>query len=374
MIKALYVHIPFCDQICLYCDFCKLVANQKLKQEYTEALIKELEAHAKQFIHLETIYIGGGTPSSLDFGLLEDVLQTIDDLVDMAQIQEFTFEANPNDIDEELLEILFRHHITRISLGVQTISDESLDILGRMHKRADIDRSVQLIENDKRFTYNLDFIYALPNQTLSGLNEDLNYIGKLMPPHVSYYGLILEEHTQLHHLVSKKAIQLPDDDLSADFSLIVRDTLRSLGYERYETSNYALKHQASKHNLAYWNLEEYIGIGLGAASQFSGKRFTHTRKISEYIKAINQDDFGMIEEEFNPKMETLLLGLRKMEGVNMDAFEMTFKESIFIAYPGLNKHLENGLLEITGNHLHFTDKGAELANQVYMEIIEEPSC
>ena len=195
-----------------------------------------------------------------------------------------------------------------------------------------------------------------------------------MPPHVSYYGLILEEHTQLHHLVSKKAIQLPDDDLSADFSLIVRDTLRSLGYERYETSNYALNHQASKHNLAYWNLEEYIGIGLGAASQFSGKRFTHTRKISEYIKAINQDDFGMIEEEFNPKMETLLLGLRKMEGVNLDAFEMTFKESIFIAYPGLNKHLKNGLLEITGNHLHFTDKGAELANQVYMEIIEEPSC
>ncbi|MFW5889580.1 MAG: radical SAM family heme chaperone HemW [Bacillota bacterium] len=368
MIKGLYIHIPFCDQICTYCDFCKMVTSNHKKKEYMKALVKELEYYSDLVSNVETIYIGGGTPSSLDNELLSAFLAELETIIDLSEIKEFTIETNPNDITEEFLSILKKYHITRISMGVQTLNEKLLDFLGRTHKPKTVFKAIDLIK-ESNLNYNLDFLYAIPGQTKTDLKSDLEYISKFKPHHISYYSLILEDKTVLNYLIDKHKVDDFNDDLAREFGEIIDNKLEELGYEKYEISNYALPGYKSKHNLLYWNLEEYLGVGLNASSQFNYTRMVNPKKISNYLKEIEDKSLTMHHlEEFNPKLETLLVGMRKVEGIDLTAYKKRFKKDVFEIYPELKKHLKNNLLKIENNRLKFTKEGMYLANQVFMDI------
>ncbi|XMB72515.1 radical SAM family heme chaperone HemW [Mycoplasmatota bacterium WC30] len=369
MIKGLYIHIPFCDSICTYCDFCKMVADKELKIKYIYALIKELEHHKLRYADLETIYIGGGTPSSLDLDLLAVLLQNIQKYVNVKTLKEYTIEVNPNDINQDFINVIKKGKINRVSMGVQTTVDGLLKFLKRTHRKSDVLNDIELLRQNDINNINLDFIHSIPNQTLSDIKADVDFIKTIKPMHISYYSLIIEENTLLSYMISQNQVKPLSADLEADYSEYIRDSLLELGYHRYEISNYAKNGLESVHNLLYWNLEEYIGIGLNAASQYDNKRFKNTVLVSSYIKNINNLDFTKAEEEFSPIMEYILMGLRKTKGISLDDFLSRYNEDIFVIYPGLKKHLNNGLLILDNSYLRFSKKGMELSNQVYLEIV-----
>jgi len=370
MIKGLYIHIPFCDQICTYCDFCKMVASKDTQRAYMKGLIKELEYYDDLIQHIETIYIGGGTPSILEDDLMNGFLDELDMMVDMRRIKEYTVEANPNDVNETWLKMLKDHHVTRISMGVQTMNEDLLKFLGRTHNQETVNHAIDLLQATK-LDFNLDFLYAIPGQSKEMLLTDLDYIASFNPDHVSYYSLILEDKTILNYLINKHKVEDFDDDLARDFGETIEKRLKHLGYHQYEFSNFAKPGCESKHNLIYWNLEEYLGIGLNASSQFNNTRMINPSRISVYLEEIKDKSLTMHRlERFNPKQEYLLVGLRKTEGIDIEAYKSRFRKDPFVLYPGLKKHLDNHLLEISDGYLRFTKEGMYLSNQVFMELFE----
>ena len=370
MIKGLYIHIPFCDQICTYCDFCKMVANDELKIEYMRALITEMEYFSDLVANVDTIYIGGGTPSSIDRDLLEPLLIELNNIVDFKKVKEFTFEANPCDISEELLKLLKKYHVNRISMGVQTVDEKLLKFLRRTHNLEVVNNAVDLIKQFD-FSMNLDFLYAIPGQTIDQLNKDLSYIEKFSPSHISYYSLIVEDRTILSYLINNHKIADFSSDLAREFGEVVDKKLDNLGYIKYEFSNYAKPGYESLHNLHYWNLEEYLGIGLNASSQFNYTRVKNPKSIKEYIAGTKKNALNMHEiEDFNPKLEFLLMGLRKVAGISIKEYEKRIKKPLFEVYPILKKHLKNGLLEINDDNLKLSKNGVYLANQVFVDLLE----
>lgn len=369
MIKGLYIHIPFCDQICTYCDFCKMVTSEHIKKDYIKALIKEMEYYSDLFAQVETIYIGGGTPSSLDNDLLDAFLEELELFVNMEQVKEFTIEANPSDVTAEWLDLLKKHHVSRVSMGVQTLSGPLLNFLGRTHTADIVVNAVKLLKNSE-LEYNLDFLYAIPGQEKRDLINDLKFIEKYQPNHVSYYSLILEDKTILNYLISKHKVEDFSDDLARTYGEIVDKRLNDAGYNKYEFSNYSKPGCESLHNLVYWNLDEYLGIGLSASSQFNLARMKNPHKISKYLEGIESKNLTMHTlEDFNPKFETLLLGLRKTEGISLSKYKEKFKKDVFEIYPQLKKFIDQELLEIDGDYLRFTNEGIYLSNQVFVDII-----
>ncbi|MFA7076386.1 MAG: radical SAM family heme chaperone HemW [Candidatus Izemoplasmatales bacterium] len=369
MIKGLYIHIPFCDQICTYCDFAKMVANDDLKTEYIRSLLREIEYYSDLAEKCETIYIGGGTPSSLELDLLEAFLQELSLTVNFDKIIEFTFEANPSDINPELLTILKKYHVNRISMGVQSLDNKLLKFLGRNHTKEIVIKAVELIKTFG-FALNLDFLYAVPGQTKEMLLNDLKYIKIFNTEHISYYSLIVEDRTIINHwIINHKVANFPDD-LARDYADIVDDTLESYRYSKYEVSNYCKTGFESKHNLIYWNIEEYLGVGLNASSQYNYIRMKNPSSIKEYIAGTKKTTFNMHQlEDYNPELEIILLGLRKTSGVSLEYYKTRVKKDVFEVYPQLKKHLGNNLLEIKDGYLRLTKNGMYLANQVYLDII-----
>ncbi|QWC00642.1 radical SAM family heme chaperone HemW [Mycoplasmatota bacterium] len=369
MIKGLYIHIPFCDQICTYCDFCKMVTSDHTKKEYMRALIKEMEYYSDLLTHIETIYIGGGTPSSIDNDLIDAFLEELSLMVDMKKIKEFTIEANPNDVNEEWIGILKKHHVTRVSMGVQSMNEDILKFLGRTHTIEIVEDAVDILKKSD-MNFNLDFLYAVPGQSKEDLINDLLYIKKFNPHHISYYSLILEDKTVLNYLINKHKVEDFSEDLAREFGEIIDLELNDLGYQKYEFSNYCKPGFESKHNLIYWNLEEYLGIGLNASSQFNYTRMINPSKISVYLDGINDKSLTMHQlEDFNPKLETLLVGLRKTNGIDLNAYKKKFNIGVFELYPQLNKYIELGLLKIEDSRLKFTNEGIYLSNQVFVDIV-----
>ncbi len=369
MIKGLYIHIPFCDQICTYCDFAKMVASEEMKVDYLRALVKEIEYFSDLVANIETIYIGGGTPSSLDNNLIEAFLEELKNLVPLDKVKEFTIEVNPNDVCEELLDIFSKYNVSRISMGVQTLNNDLLRFLGRTHTDDTIYKAVEMLKN-RKLVYNLDFLYAIPCQLKKNVEFDLDFIEKYQPAHVSYYSLIVEDKTILNYLINKHRITDFSEDLAREFGEYIDDRLETMGYQKYEFSNYCKEGKKSKHNLLYWNLDEYLGVGLNASSQYNNTRLKNPKKIREYIEGTKKHALVMHEiEEFNPKMEMILMGLRKTEGVDLKKYKLKFNQDLLVVYPILTKHIDNGLLEITNSHIRFTKQGAYLSNQVYLDLV-----
>ena len=315
MVKSAYIHIPFCNNICSYCDFCKLLYNKNFVKKYLNALEKEITDNYKGEI-LDTIYIGGGTPSSLSITELNKLFSIIR-IFKLSKDYEFTFEVNIEDITEEKLEKLKENKVNRLSIGIESFNDKYLKYLGRNYTSDIIKEKVELAK--KYFdNINVDLMYALKNESLDELEKDIDKILTLDIKHISCYSLIIEKNTKLY-IDNTKYIS---DDLDSDMYDLIDKKLENK-YHRYEVSNYSITSYESRHNLTYWKNNEYYGFGLGAAGYIDNIRYTNTRNLSKYISENYERQEEVLTKEDKIKYE-FILGLRLTSGINKDNFNKKY--------------------------------------------------
>jgi len=317
--KSAYIHIPFCNNICSYCDFCKVFYNKKWIDDYLNALELEIKTNYKGEI-LDTIYIGGGTPSSLNGDELNRLFEIIK-IFKLNEIYEFTFEFNIEDISIDKIKILKENKVNRLSIGVQSFNEKNIELLNRHHTKEDVFEKIKLLKNNGFNNINIDLIYAIPNQTLKDLEEDLDSFLKLDIPHISTYSLIIEENTKLYI----DGIENISEELDYEMYKLINQKLSN--YHHYEISNFSKKGYESKHNLTYWNNNPYYGFGLGSTGYDGKYRYTNTRSINNYL-----NNNWLLEKEeisFNEKIENeFILGFRKMDGINIKEFKNKYNIDI----------------------------------------------
>ena len=372
---GLYVHVPFCRSKCQYCDFYSLPCkDDKLMDGYLDAVcahIKEAGALAPNH-KVDTVYFGGGTPSFFGAEGMAVILTTIRRNFDVDNNAEITFEANPDSISEKLLHRLRAEGFNRVSLGIQCDDDEILKKLGRPHTYAQAVTAYQRIRKAGYRNVSVDLMYGLPGQTLADWQETLDNVLKLLPEHISCYGLKVEEGTPLYEY--KDAANLPGDDLQADMYLAAVEMLRSRGYRQYEISNFARKGLYSRHNMKYWTGGEYLGFGPSASSDFAGKRFTLSRDLQAYIQGIRDGGEVMEDVQDIPLRERageyLMLRLRTSAGIAADEYERMF----LLPFEPLSKILaEQRALGYVGvndqGRWYLTPKGYLISNTIISDLL-----
>lgn len=373
---GIYIHIPFCKQKCSYCDFISFAGKEECIQEYIESLKKEIENFDNDNYEVDTIYIGGGTPSFIDSKNIIEILGTIRNKFNVKSNAEITIEINPGTVNEKKLQDYVKAGINRVSIGLQSTNNKILKQIGRIHTYEEFLNTYSLARKVGIKNINVDLILALPEQTLEDLNTSVDNIIKLQPEHISVYSLILEDDTLMKKLVDENKIKLPSEELEREMYWKVKEKLESSGYAHYEISNFSKKGFESKHNLNCWEQKEYIGFGLAAHSYINNRRFCNTSNLKDYIKNIqnsnlkNNIEICEIQNEENKKKEYMLLGLRKIDGVNVQEFKNKFVDNpIYLFHKELEKLVNEGLIEIDLNQIKLTNRGLDLANLVWEEFI-----
>ena len=371
---GIYIHIPFCIKKCEYCDFVSYCNKKEYVPQYINALKKEIKNNINKEYKITTIYIGGGTPSSIEENYIADIIETIklnmndEDLKNFENI-EVTIEVNPGTVNKEKLQVYKKIGINRLSIGLQETHNELLKSIGRIHTYEEFIKTYKLARKIGFNNINVDLMIALPNQTIQDIKENLEKITKLNPEHISVYSLILEEGTPFYNKYNENKIKLPDEELERNMYWYVKNTLENNGYMHYEISNFSKKGFESKHNMNCWNQEEYLGFGVAAHSYNNRIRYSNTNSIEEYIKGSNK----IIHEEQtleDMQKEYILLGLRKIEGINIQKFKNKFAQNpIFIFKEQLNKLVDEELIIVDGNEIKLTNKGLDLANIVWEEFV-----
>ena len=377
---GIYIHIPFCKQKCNYCDFISYTNKCDKIESYIECLEKEIDKFDYRNYNVTTIYIGGGTPSYIDSKYIKQIMNSIYKKLQLEKNElkevEITIEVNPGTVTKGKLQDYKDVGINRISIGLQCVQDRLLKILGRIHTFEDFINTYNLAKEVGFENINVDLMLGFPDQSIEDIKESLNQIIKLNPNHVSTYSLIVEEGTKIFNQIENNELQLPDEELERNMYWYVKNTLELNGYNHYEISNFSKKGKESKHNMNCWNQEEYIGFGIAAHSYISNIRFSNTNNLEEYIKNITNNELEkniIIEEEQtleDKKREFMMLGFRKIEGVNISKFKEKFVDNpIFIYREKLNKLVEEGLIEIDLNNIRLTNKGIDFANLVFEEFV-----
>lgn len=377
---GIYIHIPFCKQKCNYCDFISYTNKCDKIEKYINCLEKEINKFDFSKYMINTIYIGGGTPSFIDSKYIKQIINTIYKKAKIENYKlkdiEITIEVNPGTITKEKLQDYKEAGINRLSIGLQSIQDRILKLLGRIHTFEEFLNTYNLAKEVGFENINVDLMLGLPNQSIEDLKDSLNKIIELNPYHISIYSLIVEEGTKIFTQIENNELQLPDEELERNMYWYVKNTLELNGYNHYEISNFSKKGKESKHNMNCWNQEEYIGFGIAAHSYINNIRFSNTNNLEKYIKNINNDEFEnnkTIEEEQtleDKKKEFMMLGFRKINGVEISKFKEKFVDNpIFIYRDKLNKLVEEGLIEIDLNNIKLTNKGIDFANLVFEEFI-----
>lgn len=370
--NGLYIHIPFCDNICNYCDFYKKIGNRKDKENYIIDLLKELNYYKEYFNQIDTIYIGGGTPGSLDLDLLERLLKYIVNNLNMNNILEYTIEANINDINIELINLIKQYKVNRISIGIQSFNNSLLKLMNRNHSNEHITKKINLLKDNNFNNINVDLIYGLPTQSMDMLNNDLDEFIKLDINHISIYSLILEEKTVFHKWLKENKITLLDDDLVSDMYEVILDKLANNGFMHYEISNFAKDGYTSLHNLKYWSNIPYIGVGLGASGYLDNIRYDNPTIFKKYHEYTNAFDKSYLDKVYIDKdellKEYLILGLRKMKGINVLDINKEFNINLIEKY-NINKYIKLGLMEYKNDYLKFSVKGILLSNSIFTELL-----
>jgi len=361
MLKSCYIHIPFCDTICSYCDFCKFVKNDEWVYKYLDSLSNEIKSKYKGEI-LETLYIGGGTPSSLDINQLSKLFGIIK-ILNKSKNIEFTFECNIENINEEKLKILYENGVNRLSIGVQTFNNKFLKYLNRNHDEKIIEEKINLAKKIGFKNINIDLIYALKDQTIEDLEYDIDKFLELDITHISTYSLIIEPHTMLY-INSENNI---NEDLDYEMYQTIIKRLESNGYKHYEVSNFAKEGYESKHNLTYWNNNKYYGFGVGASGYIDNIRYDNTRSINEYLKGNYVLDSHKLD--INETIENeFILGFRKIDGIEKKSFYKKYNKDIK-SIDIVNKLLkENKLLENEKN-IYINPKYIYVSNDILVEFM-----
>lgn len=359
--KHLYIHIPFCKNICSYCDFCKMYHNSNFVNSYLDALKREVEEYYNDDI-LDTIYIGGGTPSCLNTDELNKLFEIIN-AFKVSDNFEFTFECNPSDITEELIDILVKNKVNRLSIGVESFDIDNLGFMDRTCNFEDLKNKIEMIRNKGINNINLDLIYAVPGETLKVLKKDLKLLLKLKPNHISTYSLMIEKHTKLYN----EGILNIDEDLDNKMYNLIVKTLKKNKYNHYEVSNFSLNSYESKHNLSYWNNEEYYGFGLGASGYIHGFRYENTRNLNKYLNGSWHNYEELLSEETKMDDE-IMLGLRKIKGINLTEFKNKYNKDLLEAYD-IKELLNNKELIIKNGYIFINPKYIYMMNEILIKII-----
>lgn len=362
--KAAYVHIPFCSHICYYCDFAKVLMTGQPVEAYIDELLKEYDSYG--ISSLQTLYIGGGTPSVLPADQLEKLLTHLTKNLDLEELEEFTVEANPSDLTDEVLTVLAQSPVNRISLGVQSFDDKLLKKIGRTHTEAQVYSSIERLRAAGFENITIDLIYGLPNQTMEMVERDVQKFLELDLPHVALYSLILEDHTVFMNRQRRGRLRLPSDDRNADMYEYIIETLTAKGYSHYEVSNFGKIGYESKHNMTYWDNAEYYGVGAGASGYLEGIRYKNHGPVHHYLREENK---RVNEEVLTRKQrieEEMFLGLRKKNGVSIERFHKKFGQTLEEIYGTIIEELtfQKMLFEADGR-IQMTEKGFELGNEVF---------
>lgn len=368
-----YVHIPFCTQICYYCDFSKVFIKNQPVDIYLEHLIEEYDSY--DIKKLRTLYIGGGTPTALSAPQLAFLLEKLTDKLDLSYLEELTIEANPGDLDEEKIAVLKDSPVNRVSLGVQTFNDRMLKQIGRSHLEKDIYENITNLKKAGFDNISIDLIYALPKQTMEDVKINVAKAIALDIPHMSLYSLILENHTVFMNRMRRGKLPLPKEDLEAEMFDYIIAELEKAGFEHYEISNFSKPGFESRHNLMYWDNAEYYGIGAGASGYVDGVRYKNHGPIRHYLQAVEAGHARVQEEvlTLNEKMEEeMFLGLRKKSGVSKKRFEEKFGVSFEDQYGAVVSDLtEQGLLVPDRDIVRMTKQGLFLGDTVAEKFILE---
>lgn len=372
--SSVYIHIPFCATKCYYCAFNTYTFHKAQAKAYLTALRTEMALYASEAAPLQTIFIGGGTPSILSTNGLDLLFAEIREHFQITTDAEITVECNPGTVDEEKLKVMREARVNRLSFGLQAMHDETLKQLGRIHTVAEFLHSYHLAREHGFENINIDLIFALPKQTMTSWQYTLHEVISLMPVHISAYNLVMEEETPFYEWWKAGELHLPTEDIEADMFQYAIETLTAHGYTHYEICNFARPNRAAKHNLVYWNNQPYIGLGAGACGYVDGVRYTNSRGITPYINALSQRNKPIYDAEHltghAEKAETLMLALRKREGISISDYQHRFGEEIEAEFGNiLKKWIDLQLLERTTTHLRFTSRGLFLANEVFVELM-----
>lgn len=389
---ALYLHIPFCTSKCGYCDFNSYEGLDHVVPDYTPALVREMElwAPAARKYRVDTIFFGGGTPSLTSIADMQVLADALREQYDLSPDVEWTLEANPTELTREHLEGLRGIGVNRLSMGVQSMHADELELLERQHTP---ERVAQAVEDARAAGFenlNLDLIFGLIGHSLERWQSTLEQVLEFRPEHLSCYALTVEPGTALYYRVQKGLLEEPDPDLAADQYDWTRERLAAAGYGQYEISNWSKPGQACRHNLVYWHAEPYLGMGAGAHSFFIGRRMANLDSPTRYVEAVNasyeerqasaggraelrQVAGGEVPDEATQRADAMILGLRLLEGVDMEAFRTRFGVSVDDAFAdALKRHEGLGLLERAGGHLRLTERGLLLANEVFVDLLPDP--
>ena len=373
-----YIHIPFSEHICYYCDFNKVFLEGQPVDEYVEMLLKEMEITLKQHPvkELETLYVGGGTPTSLTAVQLDRLLAGAREILPFKEGKEFTVEANPGDLTKEKLQVMKNYGVNRLSMGVQTFDNRLLKKIGRKHTAEDVYQTMRFLEEENFTNMSIDLIYALPGQTLEGYRETLNQALALDLPHYSLYSLILENKTMFMNWVRQGRLELPDQETETRMFEETIQAMEKKGRHQYEISNFGLEGHESKHNLMYWNNDHYFGFGAGASGYLGNKRYRNKGPIQHYLRPLRAGELPVLETEVllreNQIEEEMFLGLRKKIGISKQHFYERYQQTIESLYSKVLTDLEKeGLLVNESDRIYLTPKGTFLGNEVFERFLLE---
>lgn len=374
---GIYIHIPFCKQKCFYCDFCSFANKNEMQEKYVETVINEIKniTHKEKYT-VTTIYLGGGTPSILNPEYIKNILQEIKSSFKILDDAEITIEINPGTVNEEKLKKYKEYGINRLSIGLQSANDKILKNIGRIHDYKQFEETFFFARKCGFKNINVDLMIGLPTQAIEDVKQTLEKIIQKNPEHISVYSLIIEEGTTIEKLINENKLQLPDEETERIMYWTVVNELKENGYNQYEISNFSKKTYESKHNTNCWKQKQYIGLGTSAHSYLNKKRYSNTNNIEEYIKNIQENNISKnitIHEEQTEEStmnEYMLLGLRMIQGININEFKQKFKTDPTIKYKEILEKLQKeNLIQITKTSIKLTKQGIDFGNIVWEEFI-----
>ncbi len=368
---GLYIHIPFCEHKCDYCDFYSVTKFNDYVR-YTDSLLLQMEDFSEKTSDyvVDTIYIGGGTPTVLPINRMLEIIDGIYRNFNVSENVEFTMEANPATVNKKMLKKYYKAGVNRLSFGMQSAIDEELVSLSRIHSFDDFAISYAMAKKAGFENINVDIMYGIPGQTQRSLGYTLEQVCDLAPAHISLYGLKIEEGTPFFE--KKDKLELPDEDTEYEMYKYAVDYLRFRGYWQYEISNFSKDGFKCKHNLKYWNCQEYLGLGPAAHSYFANRRFSHKRSVSMFMDALEYIDAGIniIEEDYTVTPEErideyIMLKLRLAEGLNVNEFKYNFNKDFSQMFEKeLKLYIDNGFMEFKNGNYYFTTKGMYVSNYI----------
>jgi len=366
---SIYIHIPFCKQKCRYCDFISFNCGELIQEKYIQTLLDEIESKDLKGYTVDTIYIGGGTPSFIMPKYIVKILEKIKTNFIIEENAEITIEINPGTVNEKKLRDYKNAGINRLSIGLQSTNNRLLKLIGRIHTYEEFLDTYKLAKHIGFENINVDLILGLPTQTENELIESVEKVIELKSNHISIYSLILEEGTKLQKMIDEKELELIDEDMERKMYWSAKKILERSKYIHYEISNFSKKGFESKHNMNCWNQEEYIGFGASAHSYINNRRFSNTSNLEKYIES-NENNVHENQTTEGKMKEYMMLGLRKIKGVCISSFEEKFRiHPLFYFRVELDELVNEGLLEVDLDYIRLTKKGLDFANRVFERFV-----